>query len=331
MVFDIHFAQLNWLYFIIPTLVGALIYRLWLYKPVTYQYTLVGLMKQMGIRGSALPSRAFFMLRFALLIILSFLMLKPQVVDKRSKLPVEGIDIMLALDLSGSMQALDDLKELKSRVAIAKEEAIRFIKERDDDSIGLVVFGQNALSRAPLTLDKKILIEIIKELDLGNTVDPNGTVIAKALATSLNRLKDSAAKSKIIILLTDGVPSHHDMQPHTAIDIAKKLNIKIYTIGIGGKQGGYLYNSMVGYQLAYSPLNTVLLEQIAYETGGKFFRAKNQKEMRTIYEVINKLEKTKRDANLYTQYKDTFMIGLWIALLFIILYSLLSSFIWRVI
>ncbi|HJM68895.1 MAG TPA: VWA domain-containing protein [Candidatus Babeliales bacterium] len=298
---------------------------------MTYQYTLVGLIKQMGIRGSAIPSRTFFVLRFALLLVLSFLMLKPQAVDKRSKVPVDGIDIMLALDLSGSMQALDDLKERKTRVSIAKEEAVRFIKERDDDSIGLVVFGQNALSRAPLTLDKKILIEIINELDLGNTVDPNGTVVTKALATALNRLKDSAAKSKIIILLTDGVPSHHDIQPHTAIDIAKKLNVKIYTIGIGGKHGGYLHNPMAGYQLAYPPLNTALLEQIAYETGGKFFRAKNQKDMRSVYEVINRLEKTKREANLYTQYKDTFVTGLWIALLLITLYSLLSSFVWRVI
>jgi len=149
--------------------------------------------------------------------------------------------------------------------------------------------------------------------------------------TSLNRLKDSSAKTKIIILLTDGVPSHHDIQAHAALDIAKKLNVKIYTIGIGGKQGGYMYNPMIGYQLAYPPLNTALLEQISFETKGKSFRAKNQKEMRSIYAVIDKLEKTKRETNIYTRYQDTFMIGLWIALLLIGLYALLSSLLWRVI
>lgn len=331
MLYDLHFANLYLLYILVPAFFCVFIYKWYWWKPITYQFTLVSYATKLGGVSYNYQKTIINALYICFLLNLGFLVLKPQLEDQRSKLPVEGIDIMLALDLSGSMNLFDDLVDRRSRIQVAKEEAIKFVKKRDDDSVGLVVFGRNAISRIPLTLDKKILTEVIGDLDLGNTVDPQGTVIYKALTMALNRIKESTSKSKIIILLTDGISSAGlDIHPHVPVDIAKKLGVKIYTVGIGDERGGY-EQTMWGLQRSGSQIDSAALKSIAQQTGGKFFRAKNQKEMNTIYSTIDKLEKTKKETDMYSIYHDYYRPFLWLALCLILIVTVFKVAIWRVV
>ncbi len=265
-------------------------------------------------------------MRVLLLVILAFLIAKPQLVDSHSKVKVQGIDIVLAVDISGSMQIQDDKNDERSRVAIAKEEAIRFITKRSNDAIGLVVFGQQAVSRCPLTLDKNVLRTIVKDLAIGD-IDPQGTALTTALVTAANRLKNSKAKSKVIILLTDGEPSEHDMPSKLGIEAAKKMGIKVYTIGIGSDKEVQIMHPFYG-MVVMPKVNAELLTQIAQETGGKFFMARNAKDMRTIYDTIDLLEKTETEMPVFSNYWDIFIPFVCGALFLVFAELLLSTFMW---
>ena len=264
------------------------------------------------------------MLRFLSLLALALLIAKPQLVDPRSNVLVEGIDMVIALDMSGSMRLADF--ERKSRFEVAKKEALRFIEKREHDPIGLVIFGRYAFSRCPITLDKNILKTILQELQIG-FVNPGGTVLSTALLTAANRLKESTSKNKIIILLTDGEPTPNDASEEMAIDVAKKLGVKIYTVGIGSDEDQIAVDEL-GMPFRMPKVNARLLKKIAQKTGGKFFMAKNPKDMRKIYEIIDKLEKTEHETDIYSKYFDIFMPFLWI-IFFVILFELfLATFIW---
>ncbi|MDR3646590.1 MAG: VWA domain-containing protein [Candidatus Babeliales bacterium] len=319
-------ANFYYLYFLIPIFILALIYKLKFFKAVTYKYTLTSLLKKNAVTKNYANSILFF-LRACSLLILIILIAKPQFVDTKSKINVEGIDIVLALDVSGSMQCFDDLKDRRSRIDIAKEEAIKFIEKRHDDQIGLVLFGKYTVSRCPLTLDKNILYQIIDDYKIGE-INAEGTVLALAISNAANRLKYSKAKSKIVILLTDGEPSPPDIEPQIAINIAKKLGVKIYTIGIGNINGGYIDHPMMGIYQGNSSLNTRLLEQIAIQTGGKFFLAQNATDMQNIYDTIDKLEKTDYETTIYTKYHDFFIPLIFMAIFFLLLELILTTFIW---
>jgi Ca-activated chloride channel family protein len=326
MHYFLRFAQPTVFYWLIPLFLLVLIYRFFLYSAPRYRYSMASFIKKSGFSYSATYKKVFFTIRLVSLIGLILLIAKPQLVDTRSRITVEGIDILLVLDISGSMQYLDHSDDNRSRLAIAQEEAIRFIEKRIDDQIGLVIFAKDALSRVPLTLDKKLLKQVVQDLKIG-IIDPDGTMLSTAIVTAANRLRHAKAKSKIMILLTDGAPSEGDLSPSIAIELAKKLGIKIYTIGIGSEEGSFFMHPFYGY-IQTPKINKELLNKIARETGGQSFMAHNAIDMRAIYDTINSLEKTTYETPVFNKYYDIFMpvvIGL---ILLLILELLFSTFIW---
>lgn len=323
----IKFAYMPVLYGGFALLFVATLYRWKFVKTPFYTYPLAQTLIAGG-HAVAVPYRKILhVLRFCTLAGLVLLIARPQLVDQQSKVQVEGVDIMLALDVSGSMQLFDSLKDTRRRIDVAKAEAIAFIKKRDDDPIGLVLFGNEAVSRCPLTLDKKMLESILNEVELG-MINPEGTMIVRGVIMALNRMRKSQAKSKIIILLTDGEPTQGDLEMSPALELAKKQGVKIYTIGIGGDQGGYYEHPLFGMQQARVPLNKQLLQTLAQETGGRFFQAKDPAELATIYDTINGLEKTAYETNVYHKHYDVFMPYLWILLALIAGELILSRFVW---
>jgi len=292
-------------------------------------YPLTGEIIAQGLGKSSFHKTILRLIRTCSLLVLMCLVARPWWVDERSRVNVEGIDIVICLDVSGSMQIFDDLKDRRPRIKVAQDEAIRFIEKRTDDPIGLVFFGQEAISRCPLTLDKNILKELIGGFKLGE-INPDGTALGTGLATSVNRLKDSKAKSKIIILLTDGEPTPGEkIEPDMAMSLAKEFGIKVYTIGIGNPKGSYIQDQLFGIRQVQAPINIKLLEKIANETGGTFFRASNPKDMKTIYETIDKLEKTEYESDIFHRHYEAFLSFIWIFLFLLGLELLLKLFWWR--
>ena len=228
------------------------------------------------------------------------------------------------------MEFIDDLSERKPRIEVAKSEAIRFIEKRPNDPIGIVMFGMEAISRCPLTLDKTILKEIIGSIKIGE-IDERGTWLGTGLATAINRLRNSKSKTKIIILLTDGSPTPPEkIEPDVAVEMAKQFNIKIYTIGIGNEKGCFVNNPLFGWQqIPEYSLNVQLLKDIAQKTGGKFFKAGNSKEMRLSYDTIDNLEKTKIESELFHNYYEAFLTFIWVILTLLGIEFLLRFLIWR--
>lgn len=304
-------------------------YRLTRYKSIIYNYSLVSFFKTQGVDAAVMPRYIVNALRLFIFILMVFLLFKPQLVHYKNPTKVEGIDIVLALDVSESMLSFDDLHDQRSRFDVAKKEAINFIDKRKNDAIGLVIFAKNAVTRCPLTLDKSMLKSMLQDLKIG-FINGDGTVIASSLLTAANRLKNSDSKSKIIIFLTDGMPTVQDISPDRAIDVLKKLNIKVYTIGVGSQEGGFFNHPFLGVVRAQTTLNTVLLEKIAAETGGEFFLAKNPKDIERIYNHIDQLEKTKHETTMYYSYYDFFMPILMIIALLVGIELILSTFMWFV-
>jgi Ca-activated chloride channel family protein len=216
----------------------------------------------------------------------------PSDIDDYKKKNMEGIDIVLAIDASGSMKA-QDFKP--NRLEAAKEVAINFIDERPADRIGLVVFQAEAYTQAPLTTDHELLKSLFTEVQ-NTAIITDGTAIGEGLATAINRLRESDAKSKVIILLTDGVNNSGDTDPLTAANVAKENNICVYTIGVG--QDGtapYPVETPFGTMMQDMPveIDEELMTEIADYTGGKYYRAKNETELEKIYDEIDQLEKSK--------------------------------------
>lgn len=324
--FFFRFAHITWLYLLLPLLVGITIIRLKVIKPVRYRYTLGTMLHAHQMTSRGYHKLVLFVLRFILLLILVLLIAKPQWVDSRSKVQAEGIDIVLALDVSGSMNNDDLDTTRRSRIDVAKTEAVHFIEKRKNDAIGLVIFAQDAISRAPITADKKLLIDIVNELYVG-VINHEGTKLATALVTAVNRLKHSPAKSKIIILLTDGEPSPDDLDSKVAIEVAQKFGIKIYTVGIGGQEEVIVRN-IFGMPIGKVGVNKQLLQTIAQQTGGQFFMAANADDMRRIYDTIDQLETTQLDIPIFTKYYDIFMPFVFLVLSLVLLELFLSAFIW---
>lgn len=235
-----------------------------------------------------------------------------------------GIDIILAIDVSSSMQA-EDFKP-HNRLYVAKQEMKKFVSRRLNDRIGLVVFARYSFTQCPLTTDYSVLLNFIDMVDFGMVED--GTAIGMALANSVNRLRESTAKSKVIILLTDGDNNAGEIDPLTAAAIAEAMDIKIYTIG-AGKSGNAMYpyqDKLFGKRYVYQPTNIdePTLKAIAKKTGGKYFRAKSKEELDEIYTLIDKLEKTEVKTSSHVEYVELFQYFLYIGLLLLILEMLLS-------
>ncbi len=242
---------------------------------------------------------------------------RPQTFATGEDVYTEGIDIAVLLDISGSMLA-EDLKP--NRLEAAKDEIDQFIAGRTSDKIGLVVFASQSFTQCPMTIDYSVLRNLLGDIESGMIED--GTAIGTAIANGVNRLKDSDAKSKVIILLTDGVNNSGEIDPITAAQIAQKFGIRIYTIGVGSQgEAPYPFQTPFGirYQNVPVEIDEATLEQVAELTDGEYFRADNNKKLEEIYEQIDALEKTKIEVTSYRQAKELFYgwIGSGLILLFL--------------
>ena len=254
---------------------------------------------------------------------------RPQEGRTDEEVSTEGVDIMLVLDISESMRALDFKPD--NRLTVAKQTIQEFIKKREHDRIGLVVFGARSFTKCPLTLDYNILDRFVDEVTF--TEISTQTAIGTALATAANRIKGSNAKSKVIILLTDGANNAGDIPPVTAARAAHELGIKIYTIGVG-KEGQVpipveMKNPFTGQivkqvQMMQSDVDEPTLQEIAKITGGKFFRAHNSEKLKEIYDQINLMEKTEIKTRIFTSFDERFYPWLWTGVLFLMLELLLQ-------
>lgn len=309
----------------IPLFFIACIVRVWWYKEPTYRYTLVHTLQASGIKGSVWIKRLLMCMRIVLLAVLALLCAKPQWGDAQRQITLDGIDIILALDVSGSMDTSDFEDDPRSRIDIAKTEAIRFIEKRTNDAIGLVIFGNDALSRCPLTMDKSMLKHIISDLYIG-IIDYRGTVLARALIAGANRLKHAQSKSKVMILLTDGEPTDNDVPLPAVLEVIKTLGIKIYTIGIGNDDPMLARRTL--FMMPYTGVNKALLTHIATQTGGQYFCARNAADMRRIYDEIDLLEKTNHEAPVFTQWHDIYLPWIVFSLLLLGFSLMLSTFVW---
>lgn len=328
MIYDFNLAYPYIFICLVLILLMIALYRWFWWQPTRYASALTGYLLQNKLASSRCYTQyILFGLRFLICILFCILIARPQAVDPKSKARVDGIDIVLVLDVSQSMHLIDDLEQPVSRIEVAKKEAINFIKQRTNDAIGLVLFGNYAISRCPLTLDKVILQQLVTKIEIGD-IDPYGTMLGIGIMTGINRLKTSNAKSKVMIVLTDGQPSPGDIDPLKVIEIAQKLDIKIYTVGIGSQNGGYFNHPFYGYIRQGEEFNHNLLEQIASQTQGKFFAAKNSQDLRQIYTQIDQLEKTNNESTIFTKKYEYF--GLFIKLIFIfcLLELFLNYFVW---
>jgi len=261
----------------------------------------------------------FRMLVLALLIVM---LARPQSTNNWEDKTTEGIDIVIALDISSSMLARDFKPD---RLEASKDVAIQFISGRDDDRIGLVIFSGESFTQCPLTTDHAVLINLFHEVKQGMIED--GTAIGMGLATSINRLKDSKAKSKVIILLTDGVNNMGSISPLTAAQIAAKFGIRVYTVGVGRNgYAPYPVQTMFGvqYQNQEVKIDEETLKEISKITDGKYFRATNNQKLIDIYREIDKLEKSKIEVKKYSNKNDEF-----VPLAFIVIFLLLFDLIIR--
>jgi Ca-activated chloride channel family protein len=233
-------------------------------------------------------------------------MARPQTGRSESTVKSEGIDIMLLLDTSSSMQA-QDFKP-RNRLHVAKQVVTDFVAKRKADRIGLVVFAAQAITQCPLTLDYPILIELVDSVEFGMLED--GTAIGVALATACNRLKDSETESRIVVLLTDGRNNMGLISPITAAEIAKSLGIKVYTIGVGtrGPVPVPVDDPLFGRRMVpmEMKLDEATLKQIAQLTEGEYFRATDAEELMKIYDTIDELEKTTIETKSFVTYTDRF-------------------------
>jgi len=249
--------------------------------------------------------RILYALRLAVIALLIIAAARPQSIADTEELATEGADIVLALDISGSMRAMDF--KPKNRLYAAKEVARDFIERRRSDRIGLVVFAGYSFTQCPLTLDHQVLKDLLDQVDIGMVED--GTAIGMALATSINRLRESSAKSKIIILLTDGINNRGEIDPITAGQMARAEGIKVYTVG-AGKRGMALFpvEDALGkrYVSLAVEINEESLQEIAAITGGKYFRATDTRKLEEVYREISELEKTRIDLTHYRRFNELF-------------------------
>ncbi len=265
------------------------------------------------------------LLRMLALGLLIVALARPQTASTRESIKTEGIDIVVAMDISGSMLA-EDFKP--NRIEAAKKNAIEFIESRTNDRIGLVVFAGESFTQCPVTIDHDVLKNLIK--DVNTEMLRDGTAIGSGLATSVSRLKESKAKSKVIILLTDGVNNTGQVAPRSAADIAYSFDIKVYTIGVGTK-GKAPYPVQTAFGTQYRNIDVEIdedvLTDIAEITGGKYFRATNNESLESIYEEIDNLEKTEIDVSYFSKYSEEYL-PLATAALILIFIEILLRFTW---
>lgn len=253
-------------------------------------------------------------LRLGVLAVAIIALARPVDVEHQEETTTEGIDIVIAMDISSSMLARDFTPD---RLSAAKQLATEFVAERTGDRISVVAFAGEAFTQCPLTSDQASAGTMLSRLRSG--VVDDGTAIGNGLATAINRLRESGAKSKVVILLTDGVNNRGQISPIMAAEIARDLGIKVYTIGVGSRDKAPMpaYDPFgnITYVMADVEIDEALLRDIASKTGGQYFRADDNKALKAIYEQINELEKSKVEVSHYTSYTELYMGWLIITLL----------------
>ncbi|MXV15732.1 VWA domain-containing protein [Pedobacter sp. HMF7056] len=293
-----------WLFLLIPLMAGWYGWR---------ERSFQGSLGVSGLKGFAAAPKSVvprlrhltILLRLLALSALIVALARPQSSLSWQNTTTEGIDIVISYDISGSMLA-EDFKP--NRLEAGKQIAIDFIKDRPNDRIGLVVFSGESFTQCPLTIDHDVLVNLFDDLSYGMIED--GTAIGMGLATAVNRLKGSEAKSKVVILLTDGSNNMGSIAPLTAAEIAKQFNVRVYTIGMG--TNGYanmpIQTSMgVQYQRVKVQIDEPTLKEIAATTGGKYFRATNNEKLERIYEWIDRMEKARIEVTQYRKKTEMFL------------------------
>lgn len=263
-----------------------------------------------------------FVLELSAMTLLFIALARPQSSSTNQKVNVEGIDIVMTIDISSSMLA-QDLKP--DRLEAAKEVGTDFIKGRPDDRIGLVVFASETFTQVPLTTDHGMVLNMLKDMRCGMLED--GTAIGDGLASSVSRLKDSEAISKVVILMTDGDNNAGSVDPSTAAEMAKLFGVRVYTIGVGTRgKAPYPVHDQYGrkyFQQLDVNINEPLLQQIADETGGKYFRATSNEKLEQIYAEIDQLERSKIEVNEFKRVHEEFLpFVLWATALLLLAFAL---------
>lgn len=299
-------------------------------KRGTVRYSSLSILKQIGPSPWQHARHSMFVLRIIALVLIIIAIARPQFGRTYEDILTQGIDIELAVDVSGSMYA-EDIHP--NRIEAARQVVKDFIRGRANDHIGLVVFAGYAYSLCPPTLDYNILYDFMDKLEIGMADD--GTAIGMGIVSAVNRLKDSKARTRVIILLTDGENNRGQVDPITAAKIAQALGIKIYTIGVGQEGGAPIPvdSGMFGRQYARNPDGSIMLtrldekslSKIADITGGKFFRATDEEKLREIYKIIGDMEKTDFKSKQYTRYRELFTKPVVIAFFLILLEVVLAN------
>ena len=295
--------HLLWLLLLLPLMVAYYVYRSMQGGASIRISTLAGVE---GVRTIKYYLRHLpFVLRCLAVGLLLIALARPQTSEYGSSTTTKGIDLMLAIDVSGSMLARDFQPD---RISAARDVASKFIVDRPNDRIGLVVFAGESFTQCPLTTDKATLLNLMGEVRTGILED--GTAIGNGLATAINRLRDSEAKSKVIILLTDGINNMGQITPVTAAEIAKTYGIRVYTIGVGTKGMAPSPAVDIWGNLSFIPakveIDEEMLTRIAQMTGGEYFRATDNNTLKAVYDKINELEKSKIETNDFTRYYELF-------------------------
>ncbi len=258
---------------------------------------------------------------------------RPQFVQSETKIKASGIDIVVALDLSGSMES-EDFKvagRQVNRLVVAKDVLRKFIDKRSGDRIGLVAFAGRAYVAAPMTLDHEFLLQNLGRLELHTIED--GTAIGSALAASINRLRDLQSKSKIVILMTDGQNNAGKVPPRTAAEAAQSLGVKVYTIGVGTRGTAPFpvrqFGQLVGYRNVAVDIDEDVLKSVAQKTGGQYFRADSTDTLQKIYDEIDRLEKSEVEVKKYVNVKELFPWVLVPGIFLLLLGIALDQTVWR--
>lgn len=314
-------AAFLWLLLLVPILIGWYYYQYFHKNEKRFPTLTMSSLSAFGEEGSLRGQLSIVLpiLRALALLTLIGAFARPQATLKEQNIKADGIDIVLAMDLSSSMLARDFTPD---RLEASKLVAEEFVDRRPYDRIGLVAFSGEAFTQCPVTTDHKVVKELLSGLKCGFLED--GTAIGMGLATSVNRLKDSKAKSKVAILLTDGVNNSGYIDPLTAAEIAQEFGIKVYTIGVGTRgmasvPDDHLINGQFIFRMARVEIDEKLLQDISEMTGGKYFRATDENSLQLIYEEIDRLEKTEMDITTIKRYSEEYYRWIGLGLFFLFL------------
>ena len=305
-------------------------------QPPAFVYSSVQLVRGM-LNVTRTRSGAFLTaMRWLSVALLIIALAQPRLTKSETKVSASGVDIAVALDMSGSMASEDFEvgRERLSRLAMAKDVLKKFVEKRPNDRIGIVAFATQAYIASPLTLDHEFLLQTLDRLELG-TIDDSRTAIGSALSTAINRLRELKSKSKIVILMTDGQNNAGKVAPLTVAEASQKLGVKVYTIGVGMRgeapmpTGRNPFTGQKVYQLMPVDIDEDTLQKIATMTGGKYYRADNSQRFQAIYAEIDKLEKTEAEVKKFSHHNELFAWVISPALGLLLLEVLLRHTIWR--